>query len=460
MKYYLLLLFSLSIITASTQNLPQSFIKKSKSPQSEDSIIALARLSSQFYNYFNTTKATYQKLDSIIGYSKNPSNQQFNIPGSKNMFIYDINGNINNVSFFTWDSQTNSWFKRNDQQYSNNGKTIIATDYTVNKSKTITTLSYNSTGKLILSQSLHWNYVMNQWIDTTRYTYDYNANNQISSIVKTIHVTTPNQFLYEFKYKYTYNSNNLLILFEHKTYNYNTQLWQNYDKKEYTYNSSGEKVSEICSEWYYTNWELLCKDDYSYDSQGNLTLDFIYFWLINKWDPDQKLEYQYDNNNNMIEVRRGGFNTNGQFVYYERNRRMYDLSVSSNQLILPPSLIGQFNNKLTEREGDQRNGNTWNQTNKILYFYSNISITAIEDSDQLKIELYPNPAQSYINIKTSQKQKFYNSTYEIININGQKLLSGEDIYLPIDITSLNPGLYFIKITNDNKTILNKRFVTY
>lgn len=442
---------------ASAQNLPQSFIQKSKSPQSEDSITTLAHLSSQFYNYFKTTKATYQKLDSIIGYSKNPSNQQFNIPNSKRMFIYDINGNINNVSFFTWDSQTNSWFKRNDQQYSNNGKTIIATDYTVNKSKTITTLSYNSTGKLILSQSLHWNYVMNQWIDTIRYTYDYNANNQISSIVKTIHGTSPNQFLYEFKYKYTYNSNNLLVLFEHKTYNYNTQLWQNYDKKEYTYNSSGEKLSEICSEWYYTNWELLCKDDYSYDSQGNLTLDFIYFWLTSVWDPDQKLEYQYDSKNNMTEVRHGGFNTNNQFVYYDRSRLTYDLTTSSNQLILPPYLIGQFNNKLTERSGGSYNGNSWNQTGKQLYYYSNISITAIGNSDQLKIEIYPNPAQSYINIKTSQKQKFYNSTYEIINISGQKLLSGKDFSQPIDISNLSSGLYIIKIIDDNKTIISKRF---
>ncbi len=275
MKYYLLILFSLSTIVASAQNLPQSFTKKSKIPTSEDSITSLARLSSKFYNYFKSTKTTYQKLDSIMYYSINSSTQAF-ILSRKNIFKYDTNGNIKNESSFTWDSNANNWIKTYDREYSNNGKTIVVTDYTINSYKKTTTLSFNAIGNLILSTSQNWNYNTNQWNDTIRITYSYNTNNLVSSVIKTVYITATNQFVYEYNDVYTYNSNSKLILYEHKSYNYSTQQWQNFNKTEYTLNSNGDKISEVCSEWY-PNWELLCKDDFTYDNRGNVTLEFIYF---------------------------------------------------------------------------------------------------------------------------------------------------------------------------------------
>ncbi len=160
----------------------------------------------------------------------------------------------------------------------------------------------------------------------------------------------------------------------------------------------------------------------------------------------------------MIECRHGGFSSNNQFVYYDRSRLSYDLTVNSNQLILPPSLMGQFNNKLTEGKGDTRYTNLWIQTSKALYYYSNISITSIEPSKQVKVKIFPNPTQDYIQIRTTNLQEFSKLTYRIFNINGQNLLSGEDIHQPIDIRNLNPGLYLLKIIDENKTIISKRFV--
>jgi len=61
--------------------------------------------------------------------------------------------------------------------------------------------------------------------------------------------------------------------------------------------------------------------------------------------------------------------------------------------------------------------------------------------DENSLILYPNPTHDIVIIPN----KFINSTYEVVSINGQILQQGKVISNKISLLSLNSGMYFIKI---------------
>lgn len=78
---------------------------------------------------------------------------------------------------------------------------------------------------------------------------------------------------------------------------------------------------------------------------------------------------------------------------------------------------------------------------------------SIESFNKNNLSLYPNPANNVINIKTSNSE--LPDSFEVYNMLGQLILNknidnaGD---LSINTSSLQNGMYFIKITKDNKTI--------
>lgn len=71
--------------------------------------------------------------------------------------------------------------------------------------------------------------------------------------------------------------------------------------------------------------------------------------------------------------------------------------------------------------------------------------------------VYPNPAQSVLNIIDTNK---LNSEYEILNILGQKIVKGNLIGFKstIDIQALESGTYFLNIKNNNEETTRIKFV--
>jgi len=63
-----------------------------------------------------------------------------------------------------------------------------------------------------------------------------------------------------------------------------------------------------------------------------------------------------------------------------------------------------------------------------------------------KLELFPNPSNSFINISGLQREE----CYSIFNTLGKRVLKGEvSINKPIDVQNLSTGLYFVKFKNSN-----------
>jgi len=87
--------------------------------------------------------------------------------------------------------------------------------------------------------------------------------------------------------------------------------------------------------------------------------------------------------------------------------------------------------------------------------YTNIENNEFETSNIL---VYPNPANLQLNIKLSSETN--NSTFEIYNITGQKILTQnlENTQTQINIESLQQGIYIYKCFDNNKIIETGKFV--
>ncbi len=83
----------------------------------------------------------------------------------------------------------------------------------------------------------------------------------------------------------------------------------------------------------------------------------------------------------------------------------------------------------------------------------------VESFDNHSIGIYPNPANNYLSVKLNEVTP--NIQYQIIDLNG-RILTQKTLYnksvLHVDIKNIQPGLYFLKLKNDNKTMQSKIIV--
>ena len=79
---------------------------------------------------------------------------------------------------------------------------------------------------------------------------------------------------------------------------------------------------------------------------------------------------------------------------------------------------------------------------------------SIQENAILELDIYPNPVQNIINIKGG-----FSGSIELYNLMGEQILSGNGATKHIDLLSLNPGVYIMKLRNNQgsmtKTIVKK-----
>ncbi|MDX9790688.1 MAG: T9SS type A sorting domain-containing protein [Candidatus Kapaibacterium sp.] len=85
-----------------------------------------------------------------------------------------------------------------------------------------------------------------------------------------------------------------------------------------------------------------------------------------------------------------------------------------------------------------------------LHVYYNLGITSVDDQNYSELLTYPNPVENIVNLSDS----YYFSHYSLANINGIELLNGK-YNNKIDVSSLAPGLYFLKLFSEDKVIVRK-----
>ena len=270
---------------------------------------------------------------------------------------------------------------------------------------------------------------------------------------------------------------NIIFEIEHNWEDGNWQLWSKY---EAVYDQYDNRTSS--SHYYYLGkgeWDLISQGtaQYTYDSRGNVLL-LMYqafdnsLWLEwkykientyladdklsvevrtdwnfdnNEWYAPKTTEYEYDDNGN---IKKYG-NTN---LYNEYD---YNYSFAKKDLVTPiQHTIGgwwtvlviwlfphEMNNMRTGEKEYQYNGNIYEQTASIDYYWSAQQIGINENFQTTSLSLYPNPVSNILHIETGNGNIL--PEVNIYSIQGVLLIHAKDNQ--IDVSSLPNGIYIAKI---------------
>ena len=100
------------------------------------------------------------------------------------------------------------------------------------------------------------------------------------------------------------------------------------------------------------------------------------------------------------------------------------------------------------------------QQNYWVFGISDTTVNVVEnDAEIAEIKVYPNPANSQLNIDFPVDYQVLNTTIEIVDINGRTAFKTKPVSYTnqINIKQLNPGLYIVKIQN-NKSLITRRII--
>ena len=82
-------------------------------------------------------------------------------------------------------------------------------------------------------------------------------------------------------------------------------------------------------------------------------------------------------------------------------------------------------------------------------------VLSVETLETALFNVYPNPAKSVINISSASNEAFGVSVYDLL---GKQVLRAENVKSQLNISSLNPGLYVLNMTQGSNSSTQKLLV--
>ncbi|MDA9057536.1 T9SS type A sorting domain-containing protein [Flavobacteriaceae bacterium] len=89
-----------------------------------------------------------------------------------------------------------------------------------------------------------------------------------------------------------------------------------------------------------------------------------------------------------------------------------------------------------------------------IYFYTGVPLS-VDKNNILNVNLYPNPAKGVVNFSSASNAALDVSVYDML---GKQVLRAEAVQSQLNISSLNPGMYFVKMTQGSNSSTKKLVV--
>ncbi len=215
-----------------------------------------------------------------------------------------------------------------------------------------------------------------------------------------------------------------------------TQAWVLGSKYEYTYNSNHQMTLYVCHDWEIitATWLPVYKAEVQYDSAGNEIQDLNYNWneTTGQWDIEYKMEYTFDYDYLFEEI----------LVPISQATYNYFINkILSSSMMLWDSDLAQ-----------------WVTIDRDSYFYSDINNSGIDHNPTTPLQVYPNPANGFITIKSAQPLE--SARIELFDVKGRKVVSKivSGNHLHVSVEALTSGLYYYRITHGEKVDSGKLMI--
>jgi hypothetical protein len=213
-------------------------------------------------------------------------------------------------------------------------------------------------------------------------------------------------------------------------------------------------LTAITEIWWSAGWRNNLKDTFTYDNSGNLLTELMQSWINDTWANQWVYTYTYDTDGNMLTFRSEKWENN---TWINFDFRTYTYDTFGN------SLTGEYETWLN---GSWQPGigyflDIWSQKNRIytvrdLYRYEAHFISFVTGTENIKranaLFVYPNPSSGRIILDTKDIGHL-----SIFNLNGQSLLQQEITgpTITIDVSDLPSAVYMVKIVGENGALVGK-----
>lgn len=364
-------------------------------------------ISHKFENIFDDN----DYLSKIFGYRLDYDNNWLKY--SERVFTYDFWGNFTSkIEFEEWNPESNNWEYGNKSEF-----------------------SYDSISKLISEIYYNWEPANDTWI-------------------------------FYYKTEYTYDSISRLILEVYYEWDDYSSQWLNSSKYEYSYDINGNLLQYINYEWDASSsqWIISYKEEYSYNENNNMivAIDWIYDITTEEWQYLSKTELSYDSNNNITKIIVYEWDLNeNTWVIYVYAGLIYNTSYALSDLILPIMFYeGPYEMELPETNNMLTQFNIYEMDDEQQYEYYSLTLhysevtTNIDKVNNSIVNIYPNPASSYITIQPLLSDN--TGIFELYDIKGNKIISLTfSDKTQVSTNDLQSGIYFYNIISKEKRVSGK-----
>ncbi len=297
--------------------------------------------------------------------------------------------------------------------------------------------TYDSNQNITIDTYDEWDNVSSNWITHEKFQYSYDGSDHLIRVIFQDWNTTSSSLENSKRVSFTYNSGGLRTTEITEAWNSSSSQWENYTKEEYSYNSDDLIKTLQEKEWNGTNWENDEKIKVEYNSAGQTTREVYQLWSGTNWTYYIQLKMQYSNGNltNVISYAWDTGNSSFKKVEYH----VYDYN---------------SNNQCIQADMKKWDGSGWildNGAPRLIFHYESF-LSNDKGLNKDLFTIYPNPAQSQINIEASNNMPINN--IRIIDMTGRTVYSTKAILnatsVTLPVNQLNRGVYILEVQSGSK----------
>lgn len=365
-------------------------------------------------------KQTCDENDNLLSRELYGLDKDLNWTGNEKMeWDYDASGNQIQEIVYVWDEGVHDWLpgRKSECQYDALGNICLVIVYSNDNyaNKWILSrrleFSINMHGNTTSKVCLKYDSLLDTWIGAYKFDYKYDSYGRETESIQYNWDDLISDWIQISKKEVNYNPTIVAVYFWDK----NLNEWVGNWKREMMHNAYDAIIFEGEYDWdsLSNNWFMQEGHiwERTYDVSGKETACVIYTWNLDRveWDLTRKDEWTYDEEGNLLIL--------ANFVW-KNDKSEWGL---------------QFRTFYTCRQG---------------------FVTDIPENNLEVIEIYPNPADSFVRIDGLLNP----ATVEIYSIMGNRLFQKSIFNGPVDISILPLGVYILVIHSDGKHILSRKFV--
>lgn len=398
--------------------------------------------------------------------------------GTQLITTYNLYDDIIKEESNLYDTATNDWAKSSMIEYLRNDSSFIIREQTNkfsiynNDWYPISKIEYlrDENNLLLEQQTSNYDTLVSSWdnINLTEHLRDETGNDTL--IVSSTWNTEENLWKQQSKNNRVFDEGHRVLLDVGTMWSDELESWHFTFKTEFVYTEQGDQDTATYYKWYldYGFWYGTGRQIRDYDEDRvlinveNQDYDLVYEYWFNV----SRVMWEYENDRIINFIIDDWINDawfGRTHTYYSFNEEGYRDTVISKHFSLAGAewdfytrntIAFNDNGTVNHYHAERRyNNEDWFTDNKTFYYYSEFILpSAISEYNQIEFKVYPNPTRGEIIIELPEESVGSNIVF-ISDMQGRiiEVVPINNITQTIDLSKEQSGIYFIRVSNGNKT---------